>query len=249
MGMLATALSKPSSLPLSPTGKTTIAPPAKTPTLFEKINATFGETVDACADSISDYSIFRALQPKILENEKKKYEDLSLKDRIKLGCSLGLKQFLPRIIIVNALALVASLFCEVKDFVFTPKLILGMITVVPILETVFFRGGVHNVIKVAQKTLNNIVPTSLKNNRVYSWINSPSCRVLIASTLYAGYHLLNASAFGLAIAIAQFAVLFFLPTPDILYETTDSLATTTSWHITNNTLSMLPICILLLRKG
>jgi hypothetical protein len=109
----------------------------------------------------------------------------------------------------------------------------------PIIEEVFFRGILQNGAHGLQVLSQKILPARMQNNRIFKWLTSPSARVLVPNSLFAGVHLLNGGGYlSSGGALMQAGKIFIYPVESILFETTKKPSSSVSSFFENGVLAM-----------
>lgn len=190
-------------------------------------------------NSFSDYTIVHALDNSRLERESEEYKNLSLRSKIALGAYVGATAASKGLFIAAMLSmLVFQNYANESGerFSFRDSFFWEVSTVGPILEEIAYRGIMQNGMRYAQRLAQRAAQFektgTLKNNRVFQWITSPSARVLASGTFFALTHLPNGGPInGL---LTQALRILSLPDASILHETTGNIAAPIANHVVNN---------------
>lgn len=185
-------------------------------------------------------TILHALDNQRLEEETEANKKLSLCGKATLGIKYGLKGFfqkIPILILVSNILTKTTNLDDIQkidiDFSFTESSV-----IVPILEEIVFRGIVQNIVAVSQRALNWCMPQCIKTNRVFIWIVSPSCRILVVNLLFAAVHLGNGGGYlTLLGAAVQVISILWSPRYSILHKTTGNIVAPIFAHMTNNAIA------------
>lgn len=178
-------------------------------------------------------SIFFALNNEALRKETQKYVNLSSNQATLIGLKEGFKQLIPSVILRTGL-IYASRF--IKDGVPASKTAPTLFDLIAgaIYEEAIFRT-LQAGVAIFQQTITHVAAQSLKDNRVFQWIMSPSARILGISSFFASLHFFNGGGYlSTKIAIIQVSRIMLLPTESILYETTGNIITPIYSHLANN---------------
>jgi membrane protease YdiL (CAAX protease family) len=206
------------------------------------------------ADPLTEGTIFHALDNERLENDRKENLNKSFLNKISIGVINGCKGFALNIVISEIFVCVIYLISNLETDNVTVDISLASFTeialAIPIIEEMIFRLFLQNTIRLVQFTATCITPDVIQKTRVFIWLTSPSCRVILVSAAFAYVHLGNGGAYlSTAEAVAQVATFLFDPRESVLYETTNSFVTPVASHITNNAICWALLKIATLHKG
>lgn len=180
-------------------------------------------------------TIFHGLDSERLEHDKKEYKDATYFSKIRLGISMGAQGFLVSLV-VNT---VANILIETRGKTSGNLLSISytQLVAVAVIEEIIFRFLIQNAIELIQNTAVHYASDSLKENRAFIWVTSPSCRVLATSAIFAAVHLTNGGTYiSVAGAAVQAFTILINSNETVAYEISGDFITPVVCHITNNTI-------------
>lgn len=194
-------------------------------------------------------SIFEAADNEAIAKRTAEERTMTVFQKFLLGIIEGAHAFIKSFIIGFSISLITK-----ANFIPKTSMLLNSVimtnsfrTVVflgPIYEECLFRGFFQNVFKYYQLDIKREEAkktNSLKDNHIFKWLTSPSCRILVVNFIFAYTHLSNAGGYlTLAGAITQMALICLYPTNSVLYETTGNFVVPLIAHMTNNFIAGCP---------
>ncbi len=163
----------------------------------------------------------------------------SLLQRVANGIPIGvedqLKAYLPFFLIAN-LAKVVFKGLKIEELPATKYF--DFFTVVisgPILEEIIFIAVLQNIIYMIQGIAKMILPSFIKETRLFTFLTSSSSRIMCIGMLFAWVHRGNAgNLYSSGGALAQVTVIALYPSSSLTYERTGSLITVITAHMIYN---------------
>ncbi|MGZ3633749.1 MAG: hypothetical protein ACXWM7_05670, partial [Parachlamydiaceae bacterium] len=141
-------------------------------------------------DPLTEGTIFHALDNERLKNDRKEYINKSFIYQISIGVITGCKGFLKNVVIGEIFTYVIYLIPNLETDNATIDIFqmpfFKTVLLIPLIEEVIFRLFLQNAIKSVQLEATRIMPDAIQKTRVFIWLTSPSCRVILVSAIFAG---------------------------------------------------------------
>lgn len=216
--------------------------------LPERLKCAANKALKEAGEFFNEGSIFHALDSVRLKRETVVNLSLTFEEITWKGFVAGTHRFIKATAALLALVLVTN----IVSMTLIGSTSVGassssvFLTVIfgPIIEEVIFRGVLQNGFAELQRWVAGLLSVQNLKGQVWTWIVSPSCRILTTTSLFAAVHLGNIGVgFPLYKAITQATLICLWPVYSILHETTGGIYTSIIAHATNNFFCIMPLLL------